>query len=553
MKYKKILGIILCAVLAGTSLVGCGKEGTDKTGTADIEDNNVTAAGELPVVKERVKLTVGVPGDSKITDYDTNAFTKFLEEKTGIDIEFYQFPASGGTEKLNVMLSSGSELPDVVSGFNLSKGTFLKYADENIFVDLTPYIEKYGYWIKEMEKNTKVKKFNSQLTAVDGKKYFMPNVAEQTGNMYGGKAFINKKWLDKLGLAMPETTEDFEKVMKAFTTQDPNGNGKNDEIGFTGSKDGWCEKPVDFLLNSFVYDDYDNGYVVNDGKVSLYYTSDKFKDGMAYISRLAKEGALDVQCYTQENSTLRALCSGNELTVGAFASGSPDGLFAAKPELLEDYVALPPLKGPDGTAYTRKTEFSANCGGFITKYCKNPAAAFRFLDYMLSEEASIFGRYGVEGQDWKEVDESVPCMFESIGAKSRIMQILPYGSIQNSHWNQYNPSYRSAAISDTLAWDGDPLNGEYVKAKALSAYINKGPEEVLMPNMITLDNDDMEEMTEIQTEINSYVKEEISLFVAGTKDVDSDWDNFRKTLENLNIKRYQELLQKGYDNFKNAE
>ena len=144
-------------------------------------------------------------------------------------------------------------------------------------------------------------------------------------------------------------------------------------------------------------------------------------------------------------------------------------------------------------------------------------------------------------------------MFESIGAKSRIMQILPYGSIQNSHWNQYNPSYRSAAISDTLAWDGDPLNGEYVKAKALSAYINKGPEEVLMPNMITLDNDDMEEMTEIQTEINSYVKEEISLFVAGTKDVDSDWDNFRKTLENLNIKRYQELLQKGYDNFKNAE
>ena len=62
-------------------------------------------------------------------------------------------------------------------------------------------------------------------------------------------------------------------------------------------------------------------------------------------------------------------------------------------------------------------------------------------------------------------------MFESIGAKSRIMQILPYGSIQNSHWNQYNPTYRIAAISDTLAWDGNPLDGEYVKAKALPAYI----------------------------------------------------------------------------------
>ena len=549
MKTKRIkqLAAMLCA--ASLLLSACGEQKVSEEESVKL-DNNVTEAGQLPVVKEPITLTVGIQSSSKVKDFATNEFTKYLTEKTGINLEFYEFPASGGMEKLNVMLASNSDLPDIICGFDISRTTFLEYADKNVFVDLAPYMDEYGYWIKEMSEKTKVKNFDSFLTAANGKKYFMPNVVEQTGNMYGGKAFINKKWLDKLGLEMPETTEDFEKVMMAFVTQDPNGNGKNDEIGFTGSKDGWNEKPSNFLMNSFVFDDYRDGFVVDkDNKITVNYMSDKYKEGLTYLSKLAEEKALDLQCFTQSKSTLRSLCSSDEEVIGAFASGSPDVLFSDNPERLSDFVALPPLKGPDGTAYAYKSEFTVACGGVVTKFCEHPAAAFRLLDFMLSEEASLFGRYGVKDVDWKEVDESTPALFESIGAKSRIMPILAYGAIQNSHWNQFNPSFRSLDISDTQAWDGNPLNGEYFKAQALSAYIGKGPENTFTRARMSLGLDEMNEFGELYNSISAYVKENISLFVSGDKNLDGDWTEFQQSLENLNVARYLELAQQGYDAF----
>ena len=43
--------------------------------------------------------------------------------------------------------------------------------------------------------------------------------------------FIRKDWLTKLGLSEPKTWDDVMNVAKAFTTQDPDGNGKADTYG----------------------------------------------------------------------------------------------------------------------------------------------------------------------------------------------------------------------------------------------------------------------------------------------------------------------------------
>ena len=187
--------------------------------------------------------------------------------------------------------------------------------------------------------------------------------------------------------------------------------------------------------------------------------------------------------------------------------------------------------------------------GIITKYCKNPLAAFRLMDFMLSEEASTFCRYGVEGKDWKKAEPGSKAIFSDLGFEAKIMAILPYGAVQNSHWFQNNPAYRSSDISDTLAWNGDPLDGEYFKAKALTAYYGKGPKNICTREMLLLDLDDMEEFNGLQADISSYVKENVALFVTGEKNVDKEWDSFQSDLENLNVKRYLELIQKGYDNF----
>lgn len=548
MRNKKLLKLFALCSCVSMLFTGCGDKPEETDNSAALTDENVTAAGELPIVKEKITLTVGVPGSSFVEDYETNEFTKFLEEKTGIDLEFYEFPSSGGLEKLNVMLSSNTELPDIICGFAISKGTFLEYPD--VFVELSDYMDKYGYWLNEMKKISKNEYFDSWMSAADGGKYFMPSAAEQVGNRYGGKAFINKKWLDKLGLEMPKTTEDFAKVMEAFVTQDPNGNGINDEIGFTGSKNGWNEKPVNFLMNSFIYDNYVDGMIIDEnGKISLNYLSEDYKKGLEYLSGLAKKKALDIQCYTQDNNTLRSLCAGEDVIVGAFASGGPDGLFVDDMTKLGDYVALPPLEGPNGVAYTLYSPPRLHVNGVVTKYCEHPAAAYRLLDFMLSEEASLFTRLGVEGKDWKRVDESVPCMFESIGFKSKVMQITSYSAIQNSHWHQFNPYFLSEENSNSYAWSGDEFDGEYIKAKALTAYIDKEPENAPNASMLTFTVEEQQEYNDLYAQIKEYVNESNSLFVSGTYNLTSDWDKFQESLKNLNVDRYIELLQTGYDAF----
>ena len=44
---------------------------------------------------------------------------------------------------------------------------------------------------------------------------------------------MRKDWLDKFNLELPETIDEYYTVFKAFKTQDPNGNGKDDEIPFS--------------------------------------------------------------------------------------------------------------------------------------------------------------------------------------------------------------------------------------------------------------------------------------------------------------------------------
>ncbi len=77
--------------------------------------------------------------------------------------------------------------------------------------------------------------YKDLITAPDGNIYALPQVNECYHCMYQQRMWIYKPWLDKLGLKMPTTTDEFYEVLKAFKTKDPNGNGKADEIPLSGS------------------------------------------------------------------------------------------------------------------------------------------------------------------------------------------------------------------------------------------------------------------------------------------------------------------------------
>ena len=87
-------------------------------------------------------------------------------------------------------------------------------------------------------------------TMADGNMYSLSKYEPETWNVTPNRMFINKAWIDKLGLTMPTTTDELKTVLKAFHDQDPNENGVQDEIGAYGYQAGGYGQNICLLYTS---------------------------------------------------------------------------------------------------------------------------------------------------------------------------------------------------------------------------------------------------------------------------------------------------------------
>jgi len=129
---------------------------------------------------------------------------------------------TGRTEALNLMLASGN-VPDIV-GSSRIRDFVNQFGPEGAFIPLNDLIEEHApniaaYYATRPDIEAAVK-------AADGQMYYIPYLPD---GKYGRAYWIRTDWLNTLGLDMPETVEEYEDVLRAFKTQDPNGNGEADE------------------------------------------------------------------------------------------------------------------------------------------------------------------------------------------------------------------------------------------------------------------------------------------------------------------------------------
>lgn len=96
------------------------------------------------LVSEPVTLRVAVPQATLVGDWNTNAMTKWFEERTGVKIEWIVLPAgTDGTTKVNTMISS-NELPDIFLLNPLSKSAMYAYAKQGIFLELKDIVASWS-------------------------------------------------------------------------------------------------------------------------------------------------------------------------------------------------------------------------------------------------------------------------------------------------------------------------------------------------------------------------------------------------------------------------
>lgn len=264
-------------------VVGCTSNNDDPQGSASPTEAGSSGGGKelnatgFPITKNKITMSAFAPQSANIADLNSNWFTKYLEGKTNIHLNWQLVPGETAAlnEKKQLLLASG-DYPDIFMQGNLTKEEQLLYGQQGVLLPLNKLIDQYAPNIKKAFKD--IPYLEKAITAPDGNIYAIPSVNECYHCQFSAKMWVNTKWLQKLGLSAPKTTDDFYNMLKAFKEKDPNGNGKADEIAFTGSPTGWHTDIETFVMNSFVYFNADNNYfMMNGGKLATSVDQPGFK------------------------------------------------------------------------------------------------------------------------------------------------------------------------------------------------------------------------------------------------------------------------------------
>lgn len=475
-------------------------------------------------------------------DYATSYHTQWLEERTGVHINF--IVCNNNEWNTNFQLSLASEdYPDIYCG-GFGTNTIVELSSAGVIIPLEDAIEAYAPNLTALlEENPDIRK---AITAPDGHIYAFPTIRSQEAeDTYMYKTWVYNDWLeaytDATGNGMPETTDEYKDMLIYFRDNDMNGNGDpTDEIPLTGTYSRESNDPFYYFMNGFCYCTSSFVQADEDGNVTTMATSDEFREGLMYLNDLYNEGLLYEGTYTQSLTQFRAMTSVSpeNVIIGAAAAGYPMRLVTPAEGLVQylDYTAVPPVTGPNGyhgTPAGYANQVTMN--NIITSACEDVELAVRWLDDAYSAEGKAWYTYGgVEGVDWEWVDEP------SFGGGERSVKRLT--ARENETYLSYViPVVTDRAVFDSNAASDTPTSTTLCGLLAIKDYETDAVMTGFPPTVWCMDEDLIQEMSELKTQVvTNGIITYVDKFILGVLDIHDDqvWADYIQELEDRGLEQY---------------
>ncbi len=225
---------------------------------------------------------------------------KKIEEKFNVDIQMLNIEDSTFMEVLNTSYIAAGNTPDVIRMKDPAQ--LLTYVDQGVIAPIDmEMVKTYAPLTTDRITNFSNGEYWN-MGVVDGKTYAIPSI--NATNAFHLPIVYNQKWLDKLGVTeLPKTLEEFEKLMYRFAKEDPDGNGKDDTYGL--SSDGLRVLFGAFGINPGAPDgrtDHSYFQLNDEGNVIWAAQTEEYKQALAYAQKWYKDGVLDPEFITGENT-----------------------------------------------------------------------------------------------------------------------------------------------------------------------------------------------------------------------------------------------------------
>ncbi|MDR2149519.1 MAG: extracellular solute-binding protein [Spirochaetaceae bacterium] len=466
-------------------------------------------------------------------DFPNLWFYKELEAKTGIHVAWEPVKDTDWTTRLNLMFAS-AELPDLIRG----EVDIEEYGvTQGLLVPLDDYIKEYmPNYYSRLYMNDAYK----SLIASDGKMYWIGNLIAQNIN-HDGNHYINKAWLDTLGLEIPTTIDELTAVLIAFRDRDPNGNGLKDEIPFSAADlihqtQGVYTHFANFgvPLQRFVYATIDDH-----NKVVFPGYLEGFRPALEWLAFCYREGLLDMESITQDSNAW-----GTKMNAGQVGYTTYLRLIntALTPDIANQYVSILPPASPYGVSVPRLLEVPT-VSAALTIANKHIPETLQWLDAQLETKTMMVAYNG-------PLDPGGPI--------EPTMKINEAGKYEIVYVPENNALYKYVPVYHALFFaPGDYYFDIYEmpphrveRFNSSKQYEEGGVLEknsfMYLQRLVKPNAEDSLEIARLYAEIDKFMQESIAGFIRGGVN-DSNWQTFLNSAKAVGVERYIELYQKAYD------
>lgn len=469
-------------------------------------------------------------------------YSKQLEAACNCDIKWTEVQDNAWGQQKAAKMAAG-DFPDI--GLRIfDSNDVSKYPSE--FKDLKPVLNKMPNVQKFFQRQPYAKKMSEQ----SGKIFVLANDRGKLYRVSTTHMFINKVWLDKLGLKVPTTFDELEADLKAFKTRDPNGNGKADEVPMNIHSITFGMWSALTFMNSYGAatswqgnSASGQGYYLQNGKVKDYYTSDALKNTMIYLHKLVAEGLIPKDSLTRDASQYQAqtVNDGKTARTGVTFGWSPESEFG---NLAKQYVPVAPLK-VTANQPTSQLKWDNSIAGteFATSLTVNPKAphldaVYKIINAMYSPKLSVEGYFG-----------SIPDIVTQKGNTYTIDRKKAYAKYSDTREVALQDRF-AGSIPDSVTVIGDD-NGDQVDAadkpyKKILAQTSDTKD--VIPLYVQPDSKDLQTLSDNNTAIQNYANNQLAKWFTNGG-VEKEWNTYVKKVRtpSLGLDQNIKIWQKCYD------
>ena len=571
---KKWFSFITVALLA-TGLAACSSTPSGPTKTLDELGYNVNG---LPIVTEEVEYTIISPKNALALDYNDMDIFKTMFEDTNVKINWNNLSEETFQTTKQMIIQDTRNLPDAMYHAGFSDRDIIQYSAAGTIIALDEYLDNMPNFKRILDARPDIKKV---ITAPDGHIYALPRVEEMGLLQHPNILFINKEWVNYLSdnsllslngqpmtvsieggnleatsteadiqlkpltikvnnqVVSGFTLEQYEVILKAMKDNASLLTSAN-LIPLTFRFGGWQGNQSDLYAAFGVPENIDHLTVLNN-EVTFTAVMEQYKQATNFFAGWIEDGLIEKDVLTQGEFDFLAKGKGTAPRLGSFYWWEKETVI--KPEWQDQYVALPPLIGPNGqqaVGVSNNQEISK--GNFVVfSKAQNPEILLTWIDRFYDPTISAQINYGPIGIAYEEelnaegllVQKPIP---SGMTADELRLKNAPMGVIYLSY-----EQWEETLVMEYRARLRLELLDVYIKP-----YVMENVQQ--LPN-VSFTLSEMNTINRYGTDIYSYVYQSTTGWLLEGGVSDSAWNTYVNKLNQMKLNDMVEAYQTAYDRY----